>query len=231
LLKNDEEKLKFKIDYIKKQVQMDPVIEAKDLVKMQTATITEMEENMRLSRRNRGLDSFFDKSDKMVEYVDCLLDIHEKMRRLDTDKPMCPLWETPEAQWKEEEKFVFKLLKGRKPFNKLGSAFQFDDTYVRDQKTKWQELLTKVTEFIGKKPTFPSKRGKEFDGFPVHFCTADRDDVRKHLMKLEGYTKILEDTQIDTCFVVHCRMWGYLDQIPSVWLYFGMHRPPKPKKT
>jgi len=231
LLKNDEEKQKFKIDYIKKQVTMDPVMTDAELDTFEYATITEMEENMRLNRRNRGLDTVFDKNEKMVNYVDALLEIHEMMRRLDTDKPMCPLWETPEAEWTEAMKYVFKLLHERRPFNKLGSAFQSDDNYVQNQKEGWKKVLDKVTNFINSKKDFPSKRGKEFKGFPIHFSTADRDDMRKHLMKLEGYTKILEDTEVDTFFVVHCHMWGYLDQIPSVWLYFGIHaRPPKKEK-
>merc|ERR1719263_1737007 len=118
-------------------------------------------------------------------------------------------------------KYLFKLLQKKRPYNKWGSAFQSDSNYVSNQQEGWANVLAKVSEFLAMRKEFPSKRGKDFDGFPIHFSTADRDDMRKYLMKLEGYTKILEDTQSDTYFVVHCRMWSYLDQIPSVWLYFG----------
>lgn len=210
---------------------LDPVIDEEALKKMETSTVTEMEENMRLNRRNRGLDSFFDKNERMITYLDLFLEIHEMVRRLDWDKPMCPIWDTPEAARSEEMNYLFKLLQMTKPYNKWGSAFNSDSNYVSNQQEEWAKVLSKTLEFINLRKEFPSKRGKDFDGFPIHFSTADRDDMRKYLMKLEGYTKILEDEQPDTYFVVHCRMWSYLDQIPSVWLYFGKHAPPKPVKT
>jgi hypothetical protein len=230
LLKSDLEKTNWKIDYLINDVTMDPVTKPAALQKMEYQTVTEMQENMRLNRRNRGLDSVFDLSGQMASYCDLFLTIHEKMRRLDGDKPMCPLWETPEPQWTEPMKYVFKLMNGKRPFNKWGSAFQADDNYVSAQQAGWDEVFGLVEEFIAMKSEFPSRRGKDFDGFPVHFSTADRDDMRKYLMQLAGYTAILEDTQEDTCFVVHCKMWGLLDQILSVWLYFGKHAPPVKKE-
>jgi centrosomal protein CEP76 len=227
LLKTDKDKEEFKIEYQQQDVVMDPVAAAKVLKKMENDTITEMQENMRLNRRNRGLDSVFDLSDKMKEYCDLFLTIHENMRRLDVD--MCPIWDLKEDQWTEAQCYVFKLLQNKRPYNKWGSAFQFDDYYVSKEKDGWNEIFTSVEEFIAMKSDFPARRGKDFDGFPVHFSTADRDDMRKYLMQLPGYTAILEDEQEDTAFVVHCKMWGLLDQIPSVWLYFGKHAPQNTK--
>lgn len=199
-------------------------MKGKVLRKEEMETITEMQENMRLNRRNRGLDTVFDLSPKMVQYCDMFLSIHEDIRRLDVD--MCPLWDTDEAQWTEPMKYVFKLLQQKRPYNKWGSAFQFDDLYATSQKEAWNVVFSKVEDFIANKSDFPAQRGKDFDGFPVHFSTADRDDMRKYLMQLDGYTSILEDEQENTSFVVHCKMSGLLNQIPSVWLYFGKHAPP-----
>lgn len=227
LLKNDEERKEYKIEYMLTDVVMDPVPTQQDIKRIEYKTVTEMQENMRLNRRNRGLDSVFDLSEGMSRYCDLFLDIHEAMRKLDVDKPMCPLWTTPEKEWTEAMKYTFKLLKSKRPYNKFGSAFGTDDNYVSGQQAGWEEVFSMIEQFHGMKTEFPSKRGKGFDGFPVHFSTADRDDMRRYLMKLPGYTEILEDTQENTAFVVHCKIFGFLNGIPSVWLYFGKHAPPK----
>merc|ERR550537_1917852 len=110
-------------------------------------------------------------------------------------------------------KYVFKLLKGKRPFNKWGSAFAEDSKYSDEQTAGWEALFGEVDKFMAMKNDFPARRGRDFDGFPVHFSTSNRDDMRKYLMQLPGYTSILEDEQEDTAFVVHCKMWGLLDQI------------------
>merc|ERR1712185_455823 len=130
------------------------------------------------------------------------------MRRLDVD--LCPLWEKQEKHWTEKDKYVFKLLKERRPHNKWGSAFKSADNYVNDQQSGWEDLYDEIQEFMDMKEDFPSKRGKDFDGFPVHFSTSDRDEMRKLLMQLPGYTLILEDERDETAFFVHCKMWGLL---------------------
>merc|ERR1711988_1039104 len=108
-----------------------------------------------------------------------------------------------------------------------GSAFKSADNYVNDQQSGWEDLFDEIQEFMDMKEDFPSKRGKDFDGFPVHFSTSDRDEMRKLLMQLPGYTLILEDEREETAFFVHCKMWGLLNGVQSVWLYFGMHAPMK----
>jgi len=138
---------------------------------------------------------------------------------------MCPLWRVVESNWTEPMKYTFKLLNEKRPFNKWGTAFQFDAKHKQTQEIGWMRLFTMVETFLGMKSQFPLRRGKDFDGFPVHFSTADRDHMRKYLVELSEYNKILGDKQENTAFVVHCKMFGFLNQITSVWLYFGMHQP------
>lgn len=223
LLKNDVEVKEYRIEHISQDVVIDAAANPAAIAKMEQSTLTEMQENMRLNRRNRGLDTVFDLSKSMQEYIDIFLNIHEKLRRLDFDH--CPLWKTSEDKWTEPMKYTFKLMNEKRPHNKWGSAFQFESQHVANQEEGWTEVFTLVESFMGKKQTFPARRGKDFDGFPVHFCTGDRDHMRKYLMELHGYKKILEDKQENTAFVLQCKMFGFLNQITSVWLYFGMHVP------
>jgi centrosomal protein CEP76 len=225
LLKNDAEKQEFKIEHIQQDVVIDAAATPAAMAKMENSMLTEMQENMRLNRRNRGLDTVFDLSRSMREYVDQFLSIHEKLRTLDYD--MCPLWATKEDKWTEPMKYCFRLLNKKRPFNKWGSALSLDSQHVSNQEEGWKMLFDMIDTFMGLRITFPARRGKDFDGFPVHFCTGDRDHIRKYLMELPAYKKILEDQQENTAFVLQCKMFGFLNQITSVWLYFGMHEPTK----
>jgi hypothetical protein len=219
----------YPIDFITLDATMDAPMTKAALAKMEIQTVTEMQENMRLNRRNRGLDSIFDLSKEMKDYCDKFLTIHEEMRRLDYD--VCPLWGKPEESWTPDMQYVFKLMDERRPFNKWGSAFESDALYVNAQQEAWHKVFDLVAEFRALKAEFPSKRGKDFDGFPVHFATSDRDDMRRYLMELDAYNGILNDDKEGTIFVVHCKMWGLLNAIPSVWLYFGRHYPSKSSLT
>jgi centrosomal protein CEP76 len=223
LLKNDAEAQEFKIEHIQQDVVIDAALKPAAIANLESMTITEMQENMRLTRRNQGLDTVFDLSKSMRDYVDLFLCIHEEIRKLDYD--LCPLWSTAEDRWTEPMKYTFKLLNKKRPYNRWGSAFQFDDQHKSTQESGWSQLLAKVATFLGMKDQFPQRRGKDFDGVPVHFSTADRDKMRKYLMELREYKKMLEDKQDNTAYVIHCKMFGFLNQITSVWLYFGMHKP------
>jgi len=224
MLKSDEEKKEHRIEYITRDVVQDPACTPSMVKSEEQKTILEMQENMRLYRGNHGLSCEFDKDRRMPGYCRDYLTILEGLRSLDKD--FCPIWQKKQSEWTEAEKYIFKLLDEKPTLNRHGSAFSADSVYLGQQEDGWQELMYQVEAFIAQKLDFPFRRGKQFDGFAIHFSTSEPDEMRKYLMLLDDYRKLIDcDDADDLNFVVHCEMWALLNGILSVWLYFGCHCP------
>mmetsp|Transcript_70356 Transcript_70356/g.162655 ORF Transcript_70356/g.162655 Transcript_70356/m.162655 type:complete len:698 (+) Transcript_70356:3-2096(+) len=229
LLKDEDDRRKHPFEFINADVLIDPVLKPEHLTRLQVETVNEMEENMRLYRQKRGHDTWWDKHPELLMQLETFLEIHEQMRLLDVD--LCPIWQkTPEEMTIYEKYITERLNFGgcHKPYNKYGTPFNQGEglthykAYLSEQARAYEELLDMVKNFCDRKKQFPTRKGKVFNGFPVHFCTVDKDEIRGYLMRLPEYVKLLERTEEGLEFTIHCKIYGLLGGVQSTWIYFGV---------
>mmetsp|Transcript_8831 Transcript_8831/g.16885 ORF Transcript_8831/g.16885 Transcript_8831/m.16885 type:complete len:1327 (+) Transcript_8831:224-4204(+) len=229
LLKDDEERNQYRFDFINTDVIMDPALKRETLSEMEVDMINEMEENMRLYRQKRGFDTWSDKRPDLLKEITIFLDIQEQMRHIDVD--LAPIWRKTREEWRETEKYlVDKLQFGRckRRYNRYGTPFDKGENakrhkaYIDEQTKSWDKLLFHVRQLIDGGKTFPTRKAKEFSGIPIHFSTVDKDSIRGYLMKNKQYKEILERSEENLEFTVHCKIFGLLGGVQSCWLYFGV---------
>mmetsp|Transcript_98361 Transcript_98361/g.220198 ORF Transcript_98361/g.220198 Transcript_98361/m.220198 type:complete len:1301 (+) Transcript_98361:36-3938(+) len=231
LLKNEEDTKLYKVEYINTDVLIDPPLKLELITRLERDMITEMEENMRLFRGKRGHDTFFDRPDDLKAILSNFLHVHEQIRRLDID--FCPIFAIPEDKRTSYEKYLLTLLtaKGRGQYNKYGTPFRRSiggeryNTYNSEQEKGWDRLLADVTSFMEGKKMFPTRKGKTFTGMPIHFNTADKEQIRTYLMQEKSYLDMLDDNRPGVYFTAHCKIYPLLGGIQSTWLYFGVQSP------
>merc|ERR1719362_54389 len=191
--------------------------------------INEMEENMRLYRQKRGYDTWSDKRPDLLAQITTFLEIQEQMRRIDVD--LAPLWRKSREEWREIEIYlVDKLHFGRcaRVYNRYGTPFNQGENakkhkaYLAAQARAWDQLCLKVRQLLDGRKMFPTRKGKEFSGLPVQFSTVDKDTIRGYLMKNAKYKELLEMSEENLEFTVHCKIFGLLGGVQSCWLYFGV---------
>mmetsp|Transcript_70355 Transcript_70355/g.153301 ORF Transcript_70355/g.153301 Transcript_70355/m.153301 type:complete len:1300 (+) Transcript_70355:110-4009(+) len=230
-----EEKVKYKWTPINQEVVMDPAQPFHAIELREKEMIAEMEENMRLSRGKRGLDTFFERSEKLLRQLDTFLILLDRMRKLDID--FCPWAHQDPAAWTESQRYLLKLRFGTDDeqemknniYNRHGSAFTQSSRYVAYQKETdraWRKLANQVeTTYLNKGGFNGVLRGKVLKGFPVHFSTSDKEEVRGYLTNLPEYQDILTKDSEGTIFTIHCKMFAMLGGVQSFWLYIGVHEP------
>mmetsp|Transcript_77974 Transcript_77974/g.203192 ORF Transcript_77974/g.203192 Transcript_77974/m.203192 type:complete len:148 (+) Transcript_77974:373-816(+) len=116
--------------------------------------------------------------------------------------------------------------------NRYSSAFSEStklENYQQEQTLAWNNLFSMVTEFRKDSQVFPTKKGKRFRGFPLHFTTSDPLDIQQMLMQNEKYRQEILQNENDegVLFSVHCKIFGLLGGVQSTWLYFGLQEPLK----
>jgi len=239
LLRDEEDRRNLPFDYISADVFMDPALKKEKLTGLELETINEMEENMRLYRQKRGHDTWWDKSPELLQQLTLFLDIHERMKTIDVD--LCPLWQKRSEDWDPYERYIVDRLhfgNCRQPWNRYGTPYTQQDhggskrfaNYRRMQMGAWEELMGVVKSFVDRKKLFPTKKGKVFTGFPVHFCTVDKNEIRRYLMQLPEYRRMLERTEEGLDFTIHCKIYGFLGGIQSCWIYFGVQSQQEEEK-
>merc|ERR1712113_1124249 len=101
----------------------------------------------------------------------------------------CPLWNKERSKFDKHEEYLMGLLglkKQTKPYNKYGTPFKggfgskgnWEKQYTSEQMKLWSDLLDDVKRFCDNRNSFPTRKGKEFSGVPIHFSTADKDQIR-----------------------------------------------------
>mmetsp|Transcript_39243 Transcript_39243/g.98745 ORF Transcript_39243/g.98745 Transcript_39243/m.98745 type:complete len:1294 (-) Transcript_39243:41-3922(-) len=219
---------------INDEVVIDPALTSDKIEKREQDMICEAEENMRLSRGKKGMDTFFEKGERLVRQLSDFLTLLERMRKLDID--FCPCLDKMYEDWSESEKYMMTLRcgttdpqqLGEQRFNKYGSAFGHENNdrykgYPEEQTKEWRQLEEDMANF--RKGSFEVQRGKEFTGLPVHFCTSDKEEIRGYLMNMKEYQDIAANDKDGAVHTVHCKMFPMLGGVQSTWLYIGMQVP------
>eukprot|EP00746_Dinoflagellata_sp_MGD_P000196 gnl/MRDRNA2_/MRDRNA2_100357_c0_seq1.p1 gnl/MRDRNA2_/MRDRNA2_100357_c0~~gnl/MRDRNA2_/MRDRNA2_100357_c0_seq1.p1 ORF type:complete len:1229 (+),score=291.58 gnl/MRDRNA2_/MRDRNA2_100357_c0_seq1:146-3832(+) len=199
------------VEYIDMDVVVPPMLKPPVIDALKEALLSEMRENMRMYRAKRGYDTSFDDRDDLIAMLSKFLDMQEM--RLSLDPDFCPA---------EDREF---LKVSDADHNKHDSPFSADGTYVSTQKGGWAELKAAKKAFEKKIDDFPTKRGKVFAGFPVHFSTADDGLIRTYLMEIEQYRSMLNVESDDVTYSIDCKITPLLGGIQSVWLYIGSQQP------
>jgi hypothetical protein len=116
--------------------------------------------------------------------------------------------------------------------NKYSSGFSTSkkvEKYKEEQTNAWNELFSRVSDFRKDSKVFPTKKGKRFRGFTLHFSTSDPLDIQQMLMQDETYRREILQNEKDEgiLFSVYCKIFGLLGGVQSTWLYFGLQEPLK----
>lgn len=190
--------------------------------------VQELEENLRLYRSKLGFDCIMAKDEYVVRECENFLNIQEKMMGIDPD-----FIETAKANFKDPENYDYLKKLMREPAcNKKGSVFMASGIYssYRDQqKQRCEEVEAMIKDFREKKEDFPVRRGKEFKGMTVHFCTSDKEDMRSYLMELEEYKYYINIPHDDVVYTIQAIVTALAGGVQSVWVFVGMQEKPKPK--
>lgn len=229
-LLKDEDKAdkKLQFEYIKTDVPIEAAQPTSEVDKIANDLTMEMMENMRQYRNRKGLDTFFDKREPLLDHLKAFLKIHEDRRRLDVDfNPMTGITKKDEKSWTAAERYIVDDLNFATVYNKLGSPKAFDDEYRKQQKEGWRALIDQVESFLQATTLFPTKRGCVFSGFPVHFNTPDKEKIRTLLLDMPEYKSMLDD-DTNGFYTVHTVLFPLLGRITSTWIYLGLQKTIQP---
>lgn len=238
----DEKRLKDLVtaSVISPNVSMQPELSGIIVENIRKDLLIEMQQNIELHRSKKGVDTIFDSGvtpTQLTEQLDQFLFIHEKFSQIDPDFPAVaellnaypPVNNPVQAMTMEEqmtpEEFIVRILKPSR-WNNKGSPFFSAATessnYNLDQQQRWTELFELIAEFQLQLPNFPTKRGKKFSGFPVHFNTSEADSIREYLMSDSTYRQMIDNEDEDTTYTVYCKIYPLLGGVLSVWFYIGV---------
>lgn len=229
------------LDPINFQVITETAWSRKIVSEKQEQLVGDICENMRLLRSKNGLDSNFDQRNQLHSQLELFIDIHEDLRSLDID--YCPLFDKKREQWTDSETYLFDvLLKQEERYNRQGTAFSAkvnpgegvpeNDTHdaIKDcirvgERQMWAKLLRQIEVFRKRKHIFPTKKGKKFSGFPLHFSTTAKDTIRHYLMASDEFLKIVNESNEDILLTVYCKIFPLWGGFSSAWLFFGKQLP------
>ncbi|CAJ1415254.1 unnamed protein product [Effrenium voratum] len=190
-LMSDEERSKHEINYVTQNILMEAPMKPPQVRKMCDQLVALNEETLRLLRGRNGKETNFDLRPQLLQQLDSFLEIHEEVAGLDLD--FCPIFEKDRAEWSLEESQLADILAPRfqERCNRLGTAFKQADergkyryySAIQAQEEKgWHHVLVRIKSFHAGKSVFPTMKGKEFSGFPLHFSSADKDLIRDYVM-------------------------------------------------
>ncbi|OII71293.1 C2 domain-containing protein [Cryptosporidium ubiquitum] len=108
------------------------------------------------------------------------------------------------------------------PWRKLNRPLK----YINDQISKWNwyyrmEQLYYDWQAINF-PTFPMST---FTGFPIHFSTADPNDVRSFIVGSKRFRIFIELPQDEAHFFIYPKIFPLVGGVSSTWVFLGVHIP------
>eukprot|EP00397_Hematodinium_sp_SG-2012_P003279 GEMP01003287.1.p1 GENE.GEMP01003287.1~~GEMP01003287.1.p1 ORF type:complete len:1079 (+),score=267.65 GEMP01003287.1:694-3930(+) len=192
------------VEHIDGDVVVPPPLRVSIVDRLREDVLSEMRENMRMYRAKKGLDTFFDEREDLMLKCVQYLDFHE--RRLDLDPDACP----PELR---ED-----LAAGDPPLYAPNLIANGGDD-------GWKQISLTISRFQKRMDDFPVQKGKQFRGFPVHFCTADTECIRTYLMEFDAYRRMLDWESDQIMYTVACKIYPLLGGILSVWLMLAQQVP------
>jgi len=186
-------------------VVVPPAIKPALVAKMTEQIIGEMKENIRLVRAKAGMDSMFEERSELGLRLDIWLDLQEE--RLQYEPHLCP----PELR---EVCHV-----------RYSGQFVPPAAEVESGRESWIDFAERYKSFLASMEDFPVRKARRFRAYPVHFSTADLDQVRTYVSELPHYKRLLEWPDEGIVYTVHCKMFSLIGGMLSVWLVVGAQVP------
>ncbi|KAF7457208.1 C2 domain-containing protein [Cryptosporidium felis] len=108
------------------------------------------------------------------------------------------------------------------PWRKLNRPLK----YINDQISKWNwyyrmEQLYYDWQAIN----FPTYPMSTFTGFPIHFSTADPNDIRAFIVGSKRFRIFIELPQDEAHFFIYPKIFPLVGGISSTWVFLGVHIP------
>lgn len=177
--------------------------------------IGELCESIRMYRAKNGLDTNIDENKELLAMLEKRIEMLEEKSQLDPD-----------------------LFDGDRTLVDLPDAPMHADfsPNVRDkvlytgydskQKKAWKKVLSEAerlkTQFDD---NFPVKRGMQFQGYPIHFCTSSADRIREYLLNWPEFLDMLHKVDDRVHFVVVAKMFPLPSGVLSLWFVLGIEEP------
>lgn len=192
---------------------------------------SELMQTVQFHRSKRGKDTLFDTNAELRSQLQLFLEIQELWRTVDPDSPAvgrhlntAPGTTMPSAV----DSFISEIIDVRR-WNAHGSPYFSENSayadYQKEQRELWKMFHDKCADFLRREGSFPTKRGKTFKGFPVHFNTADNEAVRSLHLQLEAFQEVVNIEEEDVYFTIEVMTFPLLGGIVSVWVFVGLHAP------
>jgi len=219
LIRNEEESTNLPFEYVTEDAKPSGPASEQVVERIRLRILNELQESMRKYRGKKGLDTLTFNKQEILDQLMRFLELQETRQTLDID--FCPLNDKDEANYDDVDRFIADQLNGLNKCNK-DTAFRFGRpiNYVGKQSKGWEGLKKKVKMFLKHMHYFPTKRGHKFTGFPIMFCTSDKDQIRALLFQHPKYQKYI-DLDDTTLFTTQCLVTPMIAGVNSVWLYFG----------
>merc|ERR1712032_636096 len=221
-------------EYRDTSVSLKPAFKPEDVEYLRRQLQTEIEENLKLYRARLGFDIMWDQNQLLLRQLERFLDIQELRLQLDMDFVPKPRESSTEDRDRSEVEDYIRHTMDIRHWNAHGSPFDkhnFVASYEADQEHKWKKLKEKVEDFRRDRLTFPTVRGKRFEGFPVHFNTSNVELVRSYLSEMAQYQEYLDRKDDNVHYTLFCKIYPLLGQVLSVWLYLGVRVPKSEKEA
>jgi len=211
-------------------VNVAPELKSHMVQSVQEDLRNELMQNLYLYRSKKGFDSLYEHGPNLMERIRTYLEIQESFLQIDPDIDHITKLMN-EEDLKDEEKYIKENFYRVRQWNKYGSPY-FNSSggasgkfqaYKKDQDALWKSMTNKVKNFVQSLDTFPTKRGRILKGFPVHFSTSDKEQIRNYLMSVPEYVEYIDIREEDVFYTIECKITALLGGVLSVWIYFGIH--------
>merc|ERR1719265_758269 len=156
--------------------------------------LMELQENLRMYRAKKGFDTYFDNNEELLNQLFDYLHILEEGMILDPD--LISLLDKDYESLSKSQQAVVDLCEIKR-YNKYGTPYKNSPSnhyhkYLKEQELLEKGLLQDMASFLKKADNFPTKRGKIFKGFTMHFSTSDPLLIRSYLMDVQQYQDFVD---------------------------------------
>ncbi|KAL7068197.1 C2 domain-containing protein [Cryptosporidium serpentis] len=108
------------------------------------------------------------------------------------------------------------------PWRKLSRSLK----YEVDQRARWNWYYRMEQLYYDWQACdFPALPKSTFTGFPVHFSTADPNDIRPFIVGARRFKRFIELPQDEAHFFVYTKIFPLVGGIMSTWIFLGVHLP------
>ncbi|CEM39026.1 unnamed protein product [Vitrella brassicaformis CCMP3155] len=176
--------------------------------------VGELCENIRMYRARLGLETLFDNSEPLTDKIRDYLDLLEQRHNLSPEFDPGPGEPTGFSNPRDETEAV-RVFKRYPPPDSISPT-------PAEVQSKWHDYYDREKKlYESGREALQVRKGHQFSGFPMHFCSADSEKIREYLLQMKKFRAVLEAPLDSVVYTIVCRIFGLSSSIPSVWIFFG----------